>query len=136
MITLKNNGLLASLILSALFMAGTISVASANENDKEKKKKDQPKTEKKMLSPQWFEYTGPARSSTDPNNPYDPLNPANYTPMGSGTPSCDEGTQVCAVKVIPNEEESHPDQDALLDLADEIAEEENISDQLLFRPAL
>lgn len=112
------------------FIFGLFFTVKAVQNDK-----DMPL---QKATSQWFVYTGPPMSSTDPLNPYDPLNNENYSPYtGSGTrPSCSGEEQVCAVQLTADSSNpNHPDQEELNAISEEIENPTPITDVLEFKPA-
>jgi len=82
-----------TMLLGVLFIAGAM---------------DNSRTEAKspVLTPQWFEYTGPAENQPG----YDPMNPENYTEVSSPSPSCDGANQICAVHTEGQPSSSNPSQ--------------------------
>lgn len=108
---LKNS--LRALMMFAVLMAGVLFVVNAMDSNE--KVKDVEETT--VLAPQWFEYIG------DPNDEGEIENYENYrlyTPTTTEpVPSCNNGTLLCAVKVIPVEgENTLPDPDELILLLD------------------
>lgn len=92
--------------------------------------KDMPEVKKTTATsraPEWFLYnSGPTNS------------PSSYSHFTGGTLPCTGNTQLCAIRVTPGTNPMHPDQNALLDIADQIEtavqEGEPVDDLIALKP--